>query len=101
MTIHLTKENYNQNREQIDLCAGELCKIQKTEDLQTDAITYTIDTDTLTGWPFLSNIKLHGTSIVGSRRMTGLGVFLLIQKTEEPDGGCTLEFTDDLNPDIP
>ena len=101
MIINLTAKDYIKNHEQIDLCYGEMCKILKTEDVLTGSISYTIDTDVLHGWSFLSDHSFHGTDDNVSWRRSGLGVFLLIQKTENPDGSCTLEFTDDLNPDVP
>ena len=101
MIIHLTAKDYQRNREQLDLCLGEMCKILKTEDILTGSVSYTIDTDALRGWSFLSDHSFHGTDDNGTWRRTGLGVFLLIQKTEDSVGGCTLEFTEDLNPDLP
>ena len=101
MTITLTKDNYEFNRHQLDLCnRGELCKIISIEDVLTGTIEYVICSDVLSGWP-MDPPSYHGTVDNGTWHKTGLGVFLLVRKTENPDGGCTLEFTDDLNPDLP
>lgn len=101
MTITLTAGNYDSCRSKIRECLrGELCKIMKYEDdISSVGTKYVIDTDVITGW--FDTGLYHLTGNDGSWRVTGLGVFLLIRKTDTYDGGCILEFTDDLNPDLP
>lgn len=101
MKIQLSKEEYESSKQVIKDCLrGEMCKILKTEDVLTGKTSYAFDTDVITGWSFLSDNSYHGVDDNTTWRRAGLGVFLLIQFTDTPDGGCTLEFTDDLNPDL-
>ena len=100
MTITLTKDNYERSRSKLDLCGrGEMCKIMKYEDdVYSRGTKYVFNTDVTSGW--FNTGLYHLTGREGCWRVTGLGVFLLIRKTDNPDGGCTLEFTDDLNPEL-
>lgn len=101
MTITLNPANYRHSLPQIRECLrGEMCKIMKYErDTPATSTKYVIDTDVITGWFDTGFYHLTGND--GSWHVTGLGVFLLIRKMATQDGGCILEFTDDLNPDLP
>ena len=103
MTIRLSPRNYADNRHEVFACArGEMCKIMKIDDMQTGKTLYFICADiTQGGWTVPGGRKFHVHEIDETCRRTGLGTFYLIRSTETSDGGCILEFTDDLNPDLP
>ena len=110
MTIRLSAKDYAWNRSEIDACInGEMCKIMKsvtrrTDPIRPDEIHYTISADvTGGGWHAMRGTgrSFHGTEKDGSTTMTGLGTFHLINATPTSDGGCILDLTDDLNPDLP
>ena len=78
MTITLDKNNYRSCRHTLDdVYHGEMCKILETRDVLTGYVSYHFDTDVTRGWSFPSDHSFHGHD------------------------GCVLEFTDDLNPDLP
>lgn len=102
MVITLSKEDLNRNRSEIKQCVlGEMCKILQIDDVLTGKREYMIDTDVTSGWDFFLDKSFHGRTDNVTWKRSGLGVFLLVRKTDNADGGCTLEFTDDLNPDVP
>lgn len=102
MTITLDKNNYRSCRHTLDeICHGEMCKILSMRDVLTGYVSYHFDTDVTRGWSFLSDHSFHGHDDNVTWTRTGLGVFVLIRLIETDDGGCVLEFTDDLNPDLP
>lgn len=101
MTITLTKNNYNDFKQEIRSCArGEFCKIMRVDDPAQPHPIYLICADTTAGWTTSFGRAFHASELDGNVRKTGLGVFLMIRETQTPDGSHTLEFTDDLNPDI-
>lgn len=103
MTIFLSPKNYSWMRTEIDACRlGEMCKIMKVEDRTTKDVWYEISADTTQGgWSTRSGRAFHPVEIDGNLVRTGLGTFHHIRDMETSAGGCMLEFTDDLNPDLP
>lgn len=103
MEIKLTPHEYDMNRNDIEECLrGELCKIMRIEDKTTGQVQHFISADvTEGGWTSRSGRAFHPHDMIDNDRWTGLGTFFLIRATELPDGGCLLEFTDDLNPELP
>lgn len=103
MTILLTQENYSRMKPEIDAARrGEMCKILKVEDREAKETWYEICADvTEGGWTTESGREFHPIQIDGAYVRTGLGTFHHIRDMETDNGGCLLEFTDDLNPDLP
>lgn len=103
MTIVLSPKNYAWMKNEINLCrGGEMCKIMKIEDRATKDVWYEISADTTGGgWTTRSGRAFHLVEIDGNQCRTGLGTFHYIRDLESSTGGCMLEFTDDLNPDLP
>ena len=103
MTILLSKKDYDWNKTEIDACLrGEMCKITRIKDTESGEITYAICADvTEGGWTTPGGRRFHGHSVEETCTLDNLGTFYLIRATETGDGGCLLEFTDDLNPDLP
>ena len=86
-----------------DAKRGEMCKIIKIEHILTGQTEHIISPDvTHGGWATSSGARsFHGSCTDGSWRKTGLGTHYLINATDTDDGGMILEFTDDLNPELP
>lgn len=81
---------------------GEMCKIAEIKNLQTGKVSHIISSHvTGGGWEFGPIRSFHGTHNNGKTVMTGLGTFYLISHEKTDDGGYVLEFTEDLNPDMP
>lgn len=100
MTITLNPTDYSTNRDAVmDCLRGEFCKIQRVTDTVSGEMSYTLCADVTIGWETNNGYAFHATETDGSIIKAGLGVFFLIKKTDTLDGGCTLEFTKDLNPD--
>ena len=103
MTITLSPKNYAWMRTEIDACRrGEMCKIMKVEDRATKETWYEICADvTEGGWTTRSGRAFHPVMIDETSKRTGLGTFYYIRDMMTDSGGCLMEFTDDLNPDLP
>lgn len=103
MTILLTKKNYDSCKSEIDACRrGEMCKIMRIDNHSGVNSWYEICADvTQGGWTTPTGREFHCVSIDENGRHTGLGTFYHIRDMMTDDGGCLLEFTDDLNPDLP
>lgn len=103
MTIKLTQKNYLWMLSEIESCRnGEMCKIMKVINKDTDETWYEISADvTGGGWTTRSGRAFHPVEIDGPVKRIGLGTFILVRDMMADDGGCLMEFTDDLNPDLP
>lgn len=103
MTILLSAKNYQQNKDDINACRqGAMCKIMKIEDRRSGQSVYFISADIEQGgWTCRSGRAFHSIELDESCVRTGLGTFYLIRDMMTNDGGCLMEFTDDLNPDMP
>jgi hypothetical protein len=109
MTITLTANEYDASRHAIqEGVLGEMLRIMRIKHIKTGEIEHVIfpainrvEPSLSGGWPFSSGRSYHGSEINGQWEKTGLGTFYLIRKTDTNDGGCVLEFTDDMNPDLP
>lgn len=103
MTITLTPTEASVNMHSIQAAKnGEMCKIAEHFNVKDGRTYHVISPDvTKGGWSLPEGNSFHGSWTDGDWRQTGLGTFYLISCTGTRGGGCILEFTDDLNPDLP
>lgn len=103
MTLKLTAKDYAMNEAVLRDCfQGQMCKILRIADKTTGETLHMFCTDITQGWAQDDGEHLyHFTRLEGTCNVCGLGVFLLIRKLDGDEDGCTLEFTDDLNPELP
>ena len=103
MNIRLSRDEVEAQRSGIDAALrGEMCKIMRIENLCTGEIEHFVSPACPgSGWHFNSKESFHGNQTDGPWDKTGLGTFYLITATDTDDGGMILEFTDDLNPELP
>ena len=102
MKIVLSPKNYNWMASVIDaIRRGNMCKIMKIENAATKEIWYEICDDVSAGWTTETGRAFHPVMIDDDKRMTGLGTFYYVSDTKTGTGDYILEFTDDLNPDMP
>lgn len=103
MTITMSKRDYSfTDIDQIH--NGAMCMILHLHNNTTGTDRYLISTDVIHGgWIGPEGRSFHGTTydVDAESTCTGLGTFILISDTETESGDHILEFTDDLNPDLP
>ena len=103
MTLQLSQKDYFMNHSEIDACLrGEMCKIMRIHDYYSGETLHLICADvTCGGWTSASGRRFHVHDYDGTCERTGLGTFYLIRMSRPDDDHFVLEFTDDLNPDLP